>query len=629
MKRKCLAVGIILLFVGTCIIPTIAQNMKKPSLPAKTPSNYDYILKSNYEDKMDRTNIHLLERMGPHGSYEDYIKSRGSEPFSIKRIKEAQSGRSTPLIIIFISSNLFAHIQNEINEYNATLINNGYDTVVFSMAGGTAEDMKNQILSYWNNGYNVTGAVLFGDLPVAWFHHENDFYGPEEFPCDLFLMDLDGTWVDTNHDGIYDNHTNGTGNTAPEIYVGRIDASKIPGDEIAITKNYLQKDYEFWTEHGNTTNPALTYTDKDWANYSEFRNEIRFAYPTYQAIWYPNVTRDDYIDTQLPGVYDFIQLSCHSSSSGHYFTIGGEAYSDDVRSAPPRSLFYNLFCCDAVRFTDGNCLGDAYILNTSTPSLVVIGSTKTGSMLDFKHFYKPLGQCCSFGSAFQQWFCAEYPYNDNDMSWFYGMTILGDPTLVPISSPIFWADANGPYETWMNHSIDFHGSADGGEPPYTWHWDFGDGNTSEQQNTTHAYTYTKIPYTVTLTVTDSQGNQTYDVTTATTDGPDTYPPRVTLVSPKNAVYIQNSVLFPFFRPVVIGGTTIEVLASDNDSGIDCVQFYIDYQLKGQIMDYSPDNIYRWFWTERTPLRFRHIITVIARDYWGNEAINGTIVWRFF
>jgi len=31
--RKGLAVGIILLFVGTCIIPSTAQNIEKPSLP--------------------------------------------------------------------------------------------------------------------------------------------------------------------------------------------------------------------------------------------------------------------------------------------------------------------------------------------------------------------------------------------------------------------------------------------------------------------------------------------------------------------------------------------------------------------------------------------------------------------
>ena len=625
LNRKGLVIGIALLFIGTGCLPLSAQiTIEKQSFSTPSISNYYDSLKDKNE--MDRTTIHFLKRMGPHGSYEDYIKSHGSELFSIKKIKESQGVRDIPLIIVFINSNLFPYIQDEINEYNTTLINNGYDTVILSIAGGTAEDIKNQILPYWNSGYNVTCAVLIGDLPVAWFHHENDYGGPEEFPCDLYLMDLNGIWKDIDHDGMYDNHTDGDGNTAPEIYVGRIDASKVPGDEINITKNYLLKVHEFWTEHENNT--GLTYTDRDWGDYSEFRNDIRFAYPTYQAIWYPNVTKDDYLLNRLPGIYDFIQLSCHSSSSSHYFTIGGDAYSDDVRSAPPRAFFYNLFCCDAVRFTDDNCLGNAYILNTSTSSLAVIGSTKTGSMLDFKYFYKPLGQCCSFGSAFKQWFCSEYPYDDSDISWFYGMTILGDPTLVPISSPIFWADANGPYETWMNQSIDFHGSVDGGEPPYTWHWDFGDGNTSEEQNPTHAYAYVKIPYTVTLTVTDNQGKQTQDITTATTDGPDTYPPQVMIVSPKNAVYIFNRLILPFFRPFVIGGINIEVIASDNDSGIYWVQFYVDYQLKAKITGYSPNNFYSWSWTEKTPLHFRHIITITARDNWGNEAINGTIVWKF-
>ncbi|GAJ16437.1 unnamed protein product, partial [marine sediment metagenome] len=97
-------------------------------------------------------------------------------------------------------------------------------------SGGTAEDMKAQLVSL-NMSYNVTGAVLIGDLPVAWFYHIHDIAGnyEEEFPCDLFLMDLDGEWNDTNGDGMYDIHTNGSGDTAPEIYVGRIDASNIPG----------------------------------------------------------------------------------------------------------------------------------------------------------------------------------------------------------------------------------------------------------------------------------------------------------------------------------------------------------------------------------------------------------------
>jgi hypothetical protein len=36
MKKKVLAIGIILLFVATAIIPSTAQNIEKPSLPTSS-----------------------------------------------------------------------------------------------------------------------------------------------------------------------------------------------------------------------------------------------------------------------------------------------------------------------------------------------------------------------------------------------------------------------------------------------------------------------------------------------------------------------------------------------------------------------------------------------------------------
>lgn len=66
-------------------------------------------------------------------------------------------------------------------------------------------------------------------------------------------------------------------------------------------------------------------------------------------------------------------------------------------------------------------------------------------------------------------------------------------------------DAGGPYEGKVGESIDFTGSIeDGGSPPYTWEWDFGDGDTSYEQNPTHTYDEAGT-YEVTLAVIDSTG----------------------------------------------------------------------------------------------------------------------------
>jgi PKD repeat protein len=73
------------------------------------------------------------------------------------------------------------------------------------------------------------------------------------------------------------------------------------------------------------------------------------------------------------------------------------------------------------------------------------------------------------------------------------------------------ANAHGPYYGLINEYVQFFGSLVGGYPPYSYHWDFGDTYTSEEQNPQHTYT---IPgnYTVTLTVTDDAGSNSDDFT---------------------------------------------------------------------------------------------------------------------
>ena len=61
--------------------------------------------------------------------------------------------------------------------------------------------------------------------------------------------------------------------------------------------------------------------------------------------------------------------------------------------------------------------------------------------------------------------------------------------------------------------VSFTGSVTGGFPPYTYAWDFKDGNTSTDQNPTHTYSVAGH-YTPTLTVTDTQQNSNTASTTA-------------------------------------------------------------------------------------------------------------------
>jgi outer membrane protein assembly factor BamB len=73
------------------------------------------------------------------------------------------------------------------------------------------------------------------------------------------------------------------------------------------------------------------------------------------------------------------------------------------------------------------------------------------------------------------------------------------------------ADANGPYYGLINEPVQFTGSSSGGYYPHSYHWDFGDTQTSEEQNPIHTYTNAGN-YTINLTVTDNTSNTTSDTT---------------------------------------------------------------------------------------------------------------------
>ena len=82
--------------------------------------------------------------------------------------------------------------------------------------------------------------------------------------------------------------------------------------------------------------------------------------------------------------------------------------------------------------------------------------------------------------------------------------MYANTTFEVVSSTPINVDAHGPYEGFINEPIQFFGSVSGGVPPYSWFWNFGDGNTSTEQNPIHTYILPN-EYTINLTVVDNEG----------------------------------------------------------------------------------------------------------------------------
>lgn len=377
-------------------------------------------------------------------SYDNFMLARASgsfthsRVFSLARNPDIYMGASK--ILIIVNSSIYDKVKDRIERY-ASDINYAYncDIIMESVSGGDHADIKNLITSYKTN---LDGVVFIGDITPAWFEIDSDHnkYGYKRWPCDLYYMDLNGAWNDNDGNGIFDSNT---GHVQPEIFVGRISTANMGSflSEKEGLERYLDKNHNFWQGISAVNKKfALSYVDKDWASSSCFQTDINYLYggSYYDAIAFGNSAfgKADYLSRLSNDRYEFIQLACHSSTN--YLSMsGGGISSSEIYNNGTEAIGYNLFCCSACNWTTvtpsstAGFLGGAYVYNSNTSSLVAVGSTKTGSMLQFDKFYTPLGQGKTIGESLKLWWInANGPsHSSTIVSWHYGMTIIGDPMI--------------------------------------------------------------------------------------------------------------------------------------------------------------------------------------------------------
>ena len=392
-------------------------------------------------------------------------------PFAVRQIVGAGSQRNGVKICVIVNSGLYDDIAASLDQYILDLTAEGHNVEIHLSSGGTPADMRGFLQDKYAEG--MEGCLLIGDFPVPWY--ETECYPPEsftEFPFDLYYMDLDGTFSDADADGLYDAHS---GDVSPEIWVGRLTPSPLHlggMTEAQLLNNYFAKNHLYRTGNLPVISRGLTYVDDDWVPWSNSWNANHgLSYEDRTFISDPEITVDTDYEARLVDSYESILICVHSNSVMHGFYNNyynaGVTTNSEIKSIDPVAIFYNLYACSASRYVDDDYIGGWYIF-AQTYGLVAIGSTKTGSMLDFSRFYGPFGNCATIGEAFLYWFTiiAINGFTLNELCWHYGMTLLGDPTLRAYAlQPLeFNTTALPPAYLEIPYSAEVMVS--GGKPPY-------------------------------------------------------------------------------------------------------------------------------------------------------------------
>ncbi|MFH0777524.1 MAG: LamG-like jellyroll fold domain-containing protein [Candidatus Eisenbacteria bacterium] len=374
----------------------------------------------------------------------------------------AQAALQGGRIVIVVQSSLYPSISSSIATYQSDLSVQGYTSLVSLVSGGTAEDLRAYLIGLYGEPSGLVGAVFVGTLPYAVYELMQDWDGSggdppeyEDFPCDIFFMDMNGTWLDdgaggtvTPANGKYDGWSDSQKEI--EIWVGRLWVQSLSamGDPAQLLNNYFNKNHQYRVGNlvpGFPDFGGLAYVDDDWgdmvpgsggdsASIAKIYNDVTAVYDIGSSPG-NNATATDYKTNHMTVDYQLVLLRSHGYPGGHGFYQNSRSnfsyvYNSDYMSIDPEGLFYSLFVCSGCDYTV-QYLGGTIAFNQDY-GLVAWGSTKTGGQWLDSNFYTMLGQSNHVGAAFVPWFNAAHDsYPSGAPRWWYGMVMIGDPALVP------------------------------------------------------------------------------------------------------------------------------------------------------------------------------------------------------
>ncbi len=455
-----------------------------------------------------------------------YFESAHVEEHKCMESSSKRTSGEDQKVLVLVNTSVYKPLRDELEQYRSDLRRRGWSVEIVKNEYSTAEQLRGFLKDRYDEE-NIDGTFFVGQLPHAEYEISHGFEGYCRFPIDHFYTDLNGTWRDTDGNGVYDEHTDQGGDLDPEIWFGRLCMKTDWASEVSLYENYFDKVHSY--RNGSLTLPhsSLLYVDDDWkVNTCSYESGLRELYDNITVVNDKTVTNASDYGERIQSGYEWLQIHCHANHSPkrHAFKIndgpkgsGGNFTSHDLFTEGQRSLFANIFTCGSADYTAENYLCGWYAL-TEDYGLANVGTTKPGSMLDFYDYYRPLSEGKCLGKALQEWWKKNA---ESSRVWFYGMTTIGDPTLSPVFEPgVQIAEAGEDRTVYVGDQFTLNASAtpeDATVKSYTW---------TIQGEEYHGKRITEElsspgTYNVTLTVEDEYGNRvTDDLTITVEEDPD-------------------------------------------------------------------------------------------------------------
>ena len=316
------------------------------------------------------------------------------------------------------------------------------------LEGGKPDSIKKVINQFYANG-GLDGVIQIGSLPVPWYESDNDptTHAYDDYTCDLYYMDLNGSWGDKDGNGKFDGHTKGSGDLGIEVFYARIDLTTMGqyGKEVDLLSAYLDKDHDYYTGKTTIIDSGVSILTAPWHGSENYTycvcgnaHTLKFDYSSST----PSATvRSNYLNA-IAFQYSILQLWCHADYNVHAFYDNSqyaELTMGDVYKANPKPIAYTHDGCHVSDFAAGNgksFLGGSYVFSKSPTALVVLSGSRSGQWIGLmgKTMYQELGKNTCFGQAFKVWFrdyenTSEAQDVQNFIGWNYGYNIFGDPMI--------------------------------------------------------------------------------------------------------------------------------------------------------------------------------------------------------